>query len=304
MSVTTSTRVWKRSTKGGASLLLLLAMADWSDDWGYCYPSLVQMANKCRQTDRNILNLIRELELAGELRRMARGKGGRGKFSGSVYQVTAGMSAKEITASEQVSPLAQTTLAKLQSGEMVQPVPRKKSTKTGEKISPENFSPEKQSPDFSPVLPCALNELINVNDSTTPPASAEAPKINSDPGELSEALYRLVRPTHLAIPNSDQRTVALKVLGIYLKHFGSPQAAAQALKPFAAEADARGISPTNLCWLSEWAAVGQIPKPRRKGRIYSRPAQRSEDPINYEALRKRMEDELTPFMGDDKRSQS
>jgi len=302
MSVATSTRVWKRSTKGGASLLLLLAMADWSDDWGYCYPSLVQMANKCRQTDRNILNLIRELEMAGELRRVARGKGGRGKFSGSVYQVTAGMSAKEIRASEQVSPLAQTTLVRLQSGEMAQPVPRKKSTKTGEKISPENFSPEKQSPDFSPVFPSALNELINVNDS--PPPSAEAPKNDPEPEELAEVLYRLVRPTHLAIPNSDQRTVALKVLGIYLKHFGSPQAAAQALKPFAAEADARGISPTNLCWLSEWAAVGQIPKPRRKGRIYSRPAQRSEDPINYEALRKRMEDELTPFMGDDKRSQS
>ena len=210
MSVITSTRVWKRSTKGGAALLLLLAMADWSDDWGYCYPSLVQMANKCRQTDRNILNLIRELELAGELRRVARGKGGRGKFSGSVYQVTAGMRAEEITTSEQVSPLAQTTLGKLQSGEMSQPVPRKKSTKTGEKISPENFSPEKQSPDFSPVFPSALNELINVNDS--PPASAAAPKINSNPGELAEGLYRLVRPTHLAIPNSDQRAVALKVL--------------------------------------------------------------------------------------------
>lgn len=75
MSVETSNRVWKHSQNGGARLLLLLAMADWSDDWGYCHPSIEQMAVKCRQTERNILNLIAELEKAGEVRRVARGKG-------------------------------------------------------------------------------------------------------------------------------------------------------------------------------------------------------------------------------------
>src|SRR5512138_1528775 len=147
MSVETTNRVWKQSKKGGAPLLLLLAMADWSDDWGYCHPSVDQMAIKCRQTDRNIINLIAELEKASELRRVARGKGGRGKASGSVYQVTTGMRVEEITASQQISPLARSTFAKLQNGEMSLPIPRKGASTTNEKISGEKFSPEKTSPD-------------------------------------------------------------------------------------------------------------------------------------------------------------
>lgn len=296
MSVETSNRVWKHSSKGGALLLLLLAMADWSDDWGYCHPSLEQMAIKCRQTERNILNLIGELEIAHELRRVARGKGGRGKFSGSVYQVIAGMSVEEITNSERVSPLARSTFAQLQNGEMSLPTVRKGVSKTDEKISGEKFSPEKQERDFSPVFPYALKELINVSDSiTTSPPAAESNPIVS-PEERAEGLYRLVRPTHVTLPNSDQRAVALKVLASYLQRFPSPEAAAEALKPFAAEADARGIRQTNLCWLSEWAAVGQIPKPRKKWQKSSKPKDELAEQVDYDLLRKRMEAELTPHM--------
>ncbi len=295
MSVESTNRVWKHSSKGGASLLLLLAMADWSDDWGYCHPSLEQMAIKCRQTERNILNLIGELEQAGEVRRVARGKGGRGKFSGSVYQVIAGMSAEEIASSEQVSPLALSTFAQLQNGKMSLPMVRKGAPETDEKISGEKFSPEKLDRDFSPVFPYALKELINVSDSTTsPPAAGSNPIVS--PEERAEALYRLVRPTHVTIPNSEQRAVALKVLEMYLKHFPSPEAAAQVLKPFAAEADARGIRQTNLCWLSEWAAVGQIPKPRKKWQKASKPKDEPAEQVDYDLLRKRMEAELAPHM--------
>jgi hypothetical protein len=121
-------------------------------------------------------------------------------------------------------------------------------------------------------------------------------KKDRQPDEPAEALYRLVRPTHLTLPNSEQRAVALQVLEIYLKRFETPQVAATALKPYAAEADARGIRPTNLCWLSEWAAVGQIPKPRRKTMKHSKPEDAQEDQTDYEALRKRMETELVPHM--------
>lgn len=295
MSVESTNRAWKHSSKGGAPLLLLLAMADWADDWGYCHPSLEQMAIKCRQTERNILNLIGELEQAGEVRRIARGKGGRGKFSGSVYQVIAGLSAEEISASEQASPLARSTLAQLESGEMSLPTIRKEHPKTDEKISGEKFSPEKQERDFSPVSPCALKELINVSDSTSsPPAAGSNPIVS--PEERAEALYRLVRPTHVTLPNSEQRAVALKVLEMYLKRFPSPEAAAQVLKPFAAEADARGIRQTNLCWLSEWAAVGQIPKPRKKWQKPSKSEESPAAPVDYDLLRKRMEAELASHM--------
>ncbi len=291
MSVETSNRVWKQSSKGGTPLLLLLAMADWSDDWGYCHPSIEQMAVKCRQTERNILNLIADLEKSSELRRLARGKGGRGKGSGSVYQVITGMNVVEIAASEQSSPLARATLAKLASGELAPPLVSKPPLETDEKISGENFSSEKQSPNISPVSILRLNELINVSDSATPP-SGNMQKKESSPEERAEALYRLVRPGHLTLPNSEQRAIALKVLEIYLKRFGSRESAAQALKPFAAEADARGIRPTNLCWLSEWAAVGQIPKQRNKSRTNTKPAPTAEPTVDYEAIRQRMEAEL------------
>ena len=173
--------------------------------------------------------------------------------------------------------------------------------KTDEKISGENFSSEKQTPDFSPVVPCALKELINVSDSPPPPVAVMQQK-DLVTEEQAEALYRLVRPSHLIIPNSDQRVVALKVLGEYLKRYESPQIAATALKPYAAEADARGIRQTNLCWLSEWAAVGQIPKLRRKATRYSKQENMQEDQTDYATLRKRMETELTPHMNGDKRN--
>jgi hypothetical protein len=162
---------------------------------------------------------------------------------------------------------------------------------TDEKNSGENFSSEKQSPDFSPVSIVRLNELINVSDSSTP-SSCGTQKHEPSPEERAEALYRLVRPGHLTLPNSEQRMVALRVLGMYLQRYTSPQAAAQALKPFAAEADARGIRPTNLCWLSEWAAVGQIPKQRNKSRSNPKPMSSTEPAVDYEAIRQRMEAEL------------
>lgn len=300
MSIEATRRVWKDSTKGGTAKLLLLAMADWADDWGYCHPSIEQMAVKCRQTERNILNLIAELAQAGELRRVARGRGGRGKFSGSVYQVIVGMNTELIAASERMSPLAQDTFAKLQIGEMSQPTVRNPSAKSDEKISGEKVSPENQSSNSSPVFPYVLKELINVSDSSTPPEVGRSKDLSED--AQAEALYRLVRPTHLTIPNSEHRAVAIKVLGIYLKKFGSAQAAAAALKPFAQEADTRGIRPTNLCWLSEWAAVGQIPQVRKKPIRHSKLETVETDQTDYAALRRHMEAELAPHINTERKT--
>jgi hypothetical protein len=152
MSVETSNRVWKQSSKGGTPLLLLLAMADWSDDWGYCHPSIEQMAIKCRQTERNILNLIADLEKSRELRRLARGKGGRGKGSGSVYQVITGMNQVAITASEQSSPLARMTLAKLASGEVAPHLRQNRYWKRTKRIQVKTFHLKNRVPIFHPFL--------------------------------------------------------------------------------------------------------------------------------------------------------
>lgn len=73
-------------------------------------------------------------------------------------------------------------------------------------------------------------------------------------------LYRRLRPSHLMIPRSRWYEEALKVLNEVLKRNGGDMDAAEAeLRPYAEESDARGYAPTNLFWLTEWAATGHIP---------------------------------------------
>ena len=118
--------------------------------------------------------------------------------------------------------------------------------------------------------------LINppLEKTTPPPTTTE--KYNSIPEENSlqkynaptlldaEALYRSVRPSHLTLPRTDKFEAAMEILHRYLDVYHNDQIqAAEALRPFAVEADKRGISQTNLCWLTEWAATGKIPPTTR-----------------------------------------
>lgn len=48
MSIKTMAAVWERFPGGGSELLALLALADWSDDDGRCYPSVAAIAKKTR----------------------------------------------------------------------------------------------------------------------------------------------------------------------------------------------------------------------------------------------------------------
>jgi hypothetical protein len=67
MSVRVMTLVWERSRHSGTELLMLLALADWSDDTGSSYPSMSRVAAKCRMTPRNAINLVKALQAGGEL---------------------------------------------------------------------------------------------------------------------------------------------------------------------------------------------------------------------------------------------
>ena len=125
MSVEVSTRVWKYSEQRGTALLILLALADWADDWGYCYPGHKAIAEKVRTTERNVYMLMKKMVKTGELRIIRQGTGGRNKIT-SIYQVVTGMSSEEIIESERLSPIAVDYL-----------------------LSPENISPEKISPEIS-----------------------------------------------------------------------------------------------------------------------------------------------------------
>lgn len=49
--------------------LVMLALADWSDDAGYCWPSVAKLALKCSKSERTIQGALRSLESKGHLTR-------------------------------------------------------------------------------------------------------------------------------------------------------------------------------------------------------------------------------------------
>ncbi len=67
MSVRVLSAVWDRSQQKGTHLLMLLALADFSDDQGSSYPAVPTLAAKCRMSTRNAGYLLTELQASGEL---------------------------------------------------------------------------------------------------------------------------------------------------------------------------------------------------------------------------------------------
>ncbi len=57
--------VWENGPRDGTDALVLLALADFADDAGRCYPSMRTIANKARMTERGAQKVIRRLEAAG-----------------------------------------------------------------------------------------------------------------------------------------------------------------------------------------------------------------------------------------------
>jgi len=67
MSTEVQALVWKFSPHKGSTLIVFLALADWSDDYGKSWPSVSKLATKTRQSERNTQYCIRELEQDGYL---------------------------------------------------------------------------------------------------------------------------------------------------------------------------------------------------------------------------------------------
>lgn len=65
--------VWDQSDQTGGNLLLLLALADFANDEGECWPALSTLGRKARMTERHVRRVLRELEAAGEIERMPGG---------------------------------------------------------------------------------------------------------------------------------------------------------------------------------------------------------------------------------------
>lgn len=74
-------QVWRNGPKDGNDLLVLLALADFADDDGYCWPSMASIAVKARMTERGARKIARRLEESGYLScEVGGGRGGSNRY--------------------------------------------------------------------------------------------------------------------------------------------------------------------------------------------------------------------------------
>lgn len=70
MSIKLMTAVWEREDLSSTQKLVLLALADWANDEGLCWPSINRLAIKTSMAGRSVQRLIRDLEQMGFIRRI------------------------------------------------------------------------------------------------------------------------------------------------------------------------------------------------------------------------------------------
>lgn len=83
MSVRVMAWVWDKGLGNGAERLVLLALADFCDDAGRCWPAMATIAAKACVTERGARNIVRRLEADGWLQT----KVGRGRGGCNTYQI-------------------------------------------------------------------------------------------------------------------------------------------------------------------------------------------------------------------------
>ena len=85
MSHETSIAAWAADVSG-STLLVLVAMADWCNPKGICYPSMARIAHRANISERQARRAVSALIQLGGLTVIKDGKGGRGKAP--MYRVT------------------------------------------------------------------------------------------------------------------------------------------------------------------------------------------------------------------------
>lgn len=124
MSVHVASAVWANSEQKGSALLVLLALADYANDEGVCWPSVASLQKRSRLSRRSVQLQLRRLEAAGEIepvgetahgvvryRVLVRGEnfappiyGGRGHVRGGAQQDSPGGEASLAGGAQQDSP--------------------------------------------------------------------------------------------------------------------------------------------------------------------------------------------------------
>ncbi len=117
MSIKLMSQAWEQSDVGGSELLLLLALADFANDEGVCWPSTPQLAKKIRLSDRQTQRLIDKLANDGYVEIVDAG-GGRSKHP--VYKVKPAKGDKMTPnpEPERVTPVTQRVTSSTQKGDV------------------------------------------------------------------------------------------------------------------------------------------------------------------------------------------
>lgn len=76
MSITLMAQAWANGPDDRSELLVLLALADFANDKGECWPSMITIGDKARMSDRGARKVVRKLEEQGYIRCIK--NGGRG----------------------------------------------------------------------------------------------------------------------------------------------------------------------------------------------------------------------------------
>ena len=100
MSIKCITQVLEKSQHAGSELLMLVVLAEYSDDDGHSYPAVASLARKCRMSTRNARFILRALRRSGELR-ILQNEGPKGCNRYRIVLPTIGL----VTPLKQASPL-------------------------------------------------------------------------------------------------------------------------------------------------------------------------------------------------------
>jgi len=81
MSIRVMASVWDNGPEDRSELLVLLALADFANDAGECWPSMIGIAEKARMTERGAQKIVRRLEETGWLEIVTGGgRGGKNSY--------------------------------------------------------------------------------------------------------------------------------------------------------------------------------------------------------------------------------
>src|SRR2546428_13729510 len=76
MSIRVMSVIWERAPYDGGTLIVLLALGDYCNDEGECFPNVCSIARKARLGERQVPNILRDLKNDGGISIQKGGGGG------------------------------------------------------------------------------------------------------------------------------------------------------------------------------------------------------------------------------------